>query len=295
MDAVTKSGSTIERLGDGRVFVLRNGFALDGRLSGYPDNARGYGASNCYLLVEDDGALLLDTGAAMFERQIISQLGELIAADTPLSIFPLRINEFMSVGNAMAIARRFNVVQCYSQLPDVQDWLEFESTDEAARRGRQAIPTTSTQTGPVQVGSSGRRVLEAFPAPLRLISTFWIYDAATRTLFTSDMFNHIWHDHADGAWLLRNEDDTVTDKAFVASFLLNTRYWWLHGAALDTIRKGITDVFERCDIETIAPGFGAILQGRDMVERQFKVLDEVLRDADRSNTTAYYVPRGMRR
>lgn len=286
---------TIDRLHNGRVLVLRNSFALDGRLSGYPVSARGYGALNCYLLVEEDGALLLDTGAACFAEQIIGQLGQVIDADTALSLFPLRINEFMSVGNATAIARRFNVVQCYSQMPDVQGWLEFDSLDSGAQERRRPIPTTLTQANGVEVGSRGGRKLAAFAAPLRLINTFWIYDEATRTLFTSDMFNHIWHDSAKGPWLLRREDDSVTDEGFVASFLLNTRYWWLHGAALDGIRREIADVFERYDIETIAPGFGAVLEGRDMVERQFSVLDSVLRKADRSNAKAHYVPRGLER
>ena len=289
------SQSSITTLFDRKLHVLRNSFPLDGRISAYPEAARGHGVSNCYLLVEEDGALLLDTGAAILEAQIIEQLDSLIDRDLPLSIFPLRINEFMSVGNAMAIARNFNVVEGYSRVPNIQVWLEFESLTRAGAEGLPKIPTTSTASNPVQVGSSGNRVLTAFEAPIRLISTFWIYDAATKTLFTSDMFSHIWHDTAGGPWVLKSEDDTVTTPDFVRSFLLNTRYWWLDGAALETIRAGVADVFKTYDIETIAPGFGAILTGRDMVERQFSVLDEVLRDADRSKVEPYYVPRSLQR
>jgi hypothetical protein len=289
------SQSAITTLHDGKLHVLRNSFPLDGRISAYPQNARGHAVSNCYLLVEDDGALLLDTGATILEEQILEQLDTLIDRDTPLSIFPLRINEFMSVGNAMAIARKFNVVEGYSRVPNIQHWLEFESLARAGPTGLPKIPTTSTASNPVQVGRSGDRVLEAFSAPIRLISTFWIYDPAIRTLFTSDMFSHIWNESPDGPWLLGDADDTVTNADFVRSFLLNTRYWWLEGAALETLRAGVAEVFEKYDIETIAPGFGAILTGRDMVERQFSVLDEVLRAADRANVEPYYVPRSMQR
>ncbi|MGI9521932.1 MAG: hypothetical protein ACR2PG_09825 [Hyphomicrobiaceae bacterium] len=289
------SQSTITTLFDGKLHVLRNSFPLDGRVSAYPNTARGHAVSNCYLLVEKDGALLLDTGAAIFESQILEQLGNLIDRDLPLSIFPLRINEYMSVGNAMAIAREFNVVQGYSRIPDIQDWLEFGSLAQSNGNELPQIPTTSMASNPVQVGAKGDRILAAFTAPIQLISTFWIYDPATRAIFTSDMFNHIWHSSAEGPWVLNNVEDTVTTPELVRSFLLNTRYWWLDGAALETIRSGVSAVFNDYQIETIAPGFGAVLTGTDIVKRQFTILDDVLREADRCNVEPYYVPRNSQR
>ena len=87
----------------------------------------------------------------------------------------------------------------------------------------------------------------------------------------------------------------MTTSAFVRSFLLNTRYWWLEGVETGPMRKGIADVFDSYDIENLAPGYGAILLGREQVERQFTVLDDVLRDLDRSVVSPRYVPRNMER
>ena len=98
------SGSSIATLAEGRLYALQNAYELDGRVSSYPENARGFTAANCYLLKEDDGALLLDTGFATHEGAVMDQLGELLDDDTPLYLFPLRLNEFMSVCNAMPIA-----------------------------------------------------------------------------------------------------------------------------------------------------------------------------------------------
>ena len=295
-NSTSVSQSSITTLFDGKLHVLRNSFPLDGRISAYPETARGHAVSNCYLLVEDDGALLLDTGAAVLETQILDQLDTLIGRDFPLSVFPLRINEFMSVCNAMPIAERFNVVACYAPIPDIACWLDFNWD---GRDGDNAEPL-SVETavldpkGVLQVGNSGARPLEAFSAPIRLINTSWIYDGATRTLFTSDMFTHIWHDNPEGPWILTAAEDT-TNVDQVRSFLLNTRYWWLEGAAIDPLRREVADVFERYDIETIAPGYGCILQGRDLVERQFSVLDDALRSLDKSQSASQYVPRGMER
>ncbi len=280
---------TVE-MAEGRAYVFHNAFPLDGRISAYPQSARGHSVSNCYLLKEQDRALLLDTGYAVHETRILEQLASVLDPETPLSLLPLRLNEFMSVGNAMAIARRFNVVECLAGVPKINEWLEFESIEP----GRSSAPTLHTTLlsalHPIDLGG---RCVEVMSAPIRLISTRWIYDPATRTLFTSDMFSHLWAEAADGPWM--READDVTTPAFVRSFLLNTRYWWLEGARTDDLRRGIAEIFERYDIENIAPGYGAILRGRGLAEQQFAVLDEVLASLDRGVVRPRYVARGLER
>ena len=45
----------------------------------------------------------------------------------------------------------------------------------------------------------------------------------------------------------------------------------------------------------IAPGYGKIFQGKDLVKQQFDLLDDILNDLDVSNTEAKYVPRNYMR
>ncbi|MEK9899836.1 MAG: hypothetical protein VW516_03695 [Rhodospirillaceae bacterium] len=287
--------SGLIELGAGRVYAMQNTFELNGRISAYPESARGYSVANCYLLKEGDRAMLLDTGYAAHEGEILGQLGSLIGPDVPLSLFPLRINEFMSVSNAMAIAKRFNVVECFSNVPDIEDWIEFETLRDEERNP--ILKTTLIGRGDhsrVNLGPS--RIVDVLNAPIRLISTRWIYDEESKILFSSDMFSHVWSDRDYGPWLLGdNEEDGVTDFSFVRSFLLNTRYWWIEGANLSPIRKAVAEVYDRFDIETIAPGYGTILNGRRHVDRQFEVLDDVLDQLDRKKVAPAYVPRGLER
>lgn len=284
--------SKLVELAEGKTYVLQNALPLDGRISAYPISARGHSVSNCYLLTEDEGALLIDTGYAAHEARILAQLESALDPGTPLSLLPLRINEFMSVGNAMAIARRFGAAQCLSPVPDIGEWLEFEATG-ANGGGEDAPLLRAALLKPRHPFEIGERRIEVINAPIRLISTRWVYDEATRILFTSDMFTHLWREAAEGPWIL--EEDDATTPAFVRSFLLNTRYWWLEGARTSGIRKGVAEVFERYDIEAIAPGYGAILRGRQLVERQFAVLDEVLAGLDRGVVEPRYVPLGLER
>jgi hypothetical protein len=293
---VSYSGTA--ELNAGRVYALQNTFELNGRISAYPESARGFSAANCYLLKEGDRALLLDTGYTVHEQNILDQLGRLITPATALSLMPLRINELMSVTNAVAIAKRFNVVECFSPVPAIEDWIEFETL-----RGEERNPVLKTTVIGSLSGKGGPRValgpdrtVDVMNAPIRLINTMWIYDEVSKTLFTSDMFSHLWSDREDGPWMLGdNETDDVTDFPFVRSFLLNTRYWWIEGANMSPIRKAVAEVHDRFDIETIAPGYGTILSGRQHVDQQFAVLDEVLDQLDRTKIAPAYVPRGLER
>ena len=117
------------------------------------------------------------------------------------------------------------------------------------------------------------------------------YDEFSRTLFSSDMFTHVWRDAEKGPWIVTEADNDPTSPRHIRSFLLNTRYWWLEGAPTDSIRRGIGNVFDTYDVETIAPGYGCILRGRNVVERHYRMLDEILKGLDKRVAVSRYVGR----
>lgn len=286
--------SNIATLAEGRVYALQNALHLDGRVSAYPAQARGYSMANCYLLVEDDAAVLIDTGYALHEPIIRGQIESLLTNGQRLSLFPLRLNEFMSINNVETLAAHFDVEQCYTGNPDAAWWFDFGATSDHGEPVLDKLKITAVsreQTLPI---GSGGRVLDVFQAPIRLIATRWIYDRDTKTLFTSDMFSHVWRDTPKGPWFVDAENDT-TSFDHVRSFLLNTRYWWLEGVRTGPLREGVAKVFETYDIETLAPGYGAIIRGRDLVEKQFRIFDEVLASLDRSIQPSRYVDRDEER
>ena len=153
--------------------------------------------------------------------------------------------------------------------------------------------TAVTRADTIRLGQRDRAI-DVMQAPIRLIATRWLYDRATRTLFSSDMFTHVWRARESGPWIVTDEDDRTSARE-LRSFLLNTRYWWLEGAPTGSIRRGIAEVFEKCDVETIAPGYGCILHGRAVVARHVAMLDEVLASLDKSVATSRYVGRDEER
>jgi flavorubredoxin len=249
---------------------------------------------NSYLLTQPDAAMLIDTGFGKDEPVIRAQIESLIAPGLPLSMFPLRLNEFMSINNVESFADHFNVATCYTSNPDAALWFDFG----AKENGRDILDsmkvTAVTRADTIELGKGGRAI-DVMQAPIRLIATRWLYDRATKTLFASDMFTHVWRDTETGPWIVRDADNDSTSPRDVRSFMLNTRYWWLEGAPTDSIRRGIGDVFDKYDIETIAPGYGCILSGRTVVARHYRMLDDFLKACDKSVAVSRYVTRDEER
>jgi flavorubredoxin len=284
----------IASLADDQLYALQNPFALDGRVSSYPASARGFSVANSYLLTQPDAAMLIDTGFGKDEPVIRGQIEALIAPGLPLSMFPLRLNEFMSINNVESFAGHFNVETCYTSNIDAALWFDFGAKAEGRDILKSMKVTAVTRADTIELGKEGRAI-DVMQAPIRLIATRWLYDRATRTLFSSDMFTHVWCDTATGPWIVTEADNDPTSLQDVRSFMLNTRYWWLEGAPTDTIRRGIGNVFDKYDIECIAPGYGCILRGRSVVARHYAMLDEFLKACDKSVAVSRYVTRDEER
>jgi flavorubredoxin len=283
----------IAAIAPGKLYALQNPFALDGRVSSYPASARGYSVANSYLLTQRDAAMLIDTGFGKDEPTIRAQIESLIAPGLPLSLFPLRLNEFMSINNVEAFAGHFNVETCYTSNVDAALWFDFGAKAQGRDILQSMKVTAVTRADTIRLGQADRAI-DVMQAPIRLIATRWLYDRATRTLFSSDMFTHVWRARENGPWIVSEDDDTTSARD-LRSFLLNTRYWWLEGAPTDSIRRGIGEIFDKHDVETIAPGYGCILSGRKVVARHYRMLDEILKGLDKRVAVSRYVGRDEER
>ena len=293
--AAKTSGFTggIATMAEGQLYALQSPYPLDGRVSSYPASARGWSVANCYLLSEPDAAMLIDTGFGKDEQTIIGQIESLVPPRLPLSMFPLRLNEFMSINNVETFAGHFNIETCYTSNPDAALWFDFGAKTDG-RSILDSMPVTAvTRADVIKLGKHGREI-DVMQSPIRLIATRWLYDRATKTLFSSDMFTGIWRDTPQGPWVVTEATDTSTMQD-MRSFMLNTRYWWLEGAPTDSMRRGIDAVFDKYDIETLATGYGCILTGRKVVQRHYKMLDEFLKACDKSRMVSRYVTRDEER
>lgn len=259
----------------GTLYALGGLLPLDGRLSWVAEGVQGVAPLASYLLVEDGRAMLIDTGAPAFEAQLLAQLDALVPRPAQLSLLLSRVVEFDSFGNAAAVVRHLPVDTTYSQFPPDQ-WLYYRhvhATDEPPAPTTWVPLKAGVEAAIGGEGDPGRR-LETLHAPLRLLVTAWMYDAETRCLFTSDAFGHAVMADEAGPRTVTAANDTTT-LAEVRDHLV-AKFDWLETAELEPLREQLAEVFEEREIEIVAPSYGRVLVGRDVVRRHYELVQEAL-------------------
>jgi glyoxylase-like metal-dependent hydrolase (beta-lactamase superfamily II) len=258
-----------------------NTHAVDGRVSWHDPTARGFATVNCYLVQTDDEATLIDTGLRAHSLAVSRQLRAALRPGQRLTLVALRQGEFDSVGNLLNLVDEFDVRAVYGQFDDALKWADFvpELTEITGRAPRidAAESKVLPRAGELTAGTRENRTLEFFRPVLRLLSTHWIYDGTSRTLFTSDAFGYNVQAAESGPWELRASNDETTVET-VRNHLRSTRFWWLVGSDVREIRADLANTFSRLDVENIAPAFGSLILGREAVQRHVELLDEAISD-----------------
>lgn len=260
----------------GSLFVLGSTIELDGRVSWAPAEARGYQRVNCYLLLEGDDALLVDTGVPVHQRIVIEQLRSLLPERARLSIFLTR-PELDAVGNVAAIARQLQVEHLHTGgvVNPFDSMDEIAATTRPPLRRLDMIGMERTEQGAsILIGDD--RKLEVLTAPLRMVTCFWAFDTRTGTLFSADTFGHHVLDDPFASPL---DDDSTTLESLTAS--TKARYWWLDGSNVDVLRARVDDVFNAREVRRIAPTHGNVIDGPERVAEHRRLFDALLRAAGR--------------
>jgi hypothetical protein len=262
---------------DGALVALHLPYPVDPRVSTPPGTGEAH--LNVYLIREESDALVLDTGFTVHEAAVLAGLARHLPAAPRLSLFPLRLGEFDSVCNMVSIADRYPVETVYAAQLEGAGWLSFRPDRPVTDQFDGVRFQHVHQELKIPLGEEGGRTLEVFRPELRLLATHWIYDPATCTLFTSDMFTHA-RPSGPRPWLVDTTNDDSTREE-IRDHLYRTRYWWLPGARTGGLVTFVREVFVSREITRIAPASGAVLEGADVVARHVDLLCEVLEAAGR--------------
>lgn len=258
-----------------KLFLLGGDIALDGRISWAPADARGWQPCNCYVLLEEENCLVVDPGPALLGETVVEQLKTLIPAGSTLSIFLSRA-ELDTTGGIGAIARAFPVDRLYAGGgPNPFDSFEAAGDVQFADR-RERIQLERMPTGfAMPIGP--RRRLEVVAPTLRLLATWWSYDDATGTLFTSDSFTHSFNPGERGPRLLTDATSEQGRPGQLQAHL-TAKFEWLHHAKTPTLRRGLESVLQDRRITRIAPAHGLVLEGEAVVAQHVETMLAVLQE-----------------
>ena len=94
---------------------------------------------------------------------------------------------------------------------------------------------------------------------IRLLTTHWIYDPATRALFTSDTFSHTWRDTPTVRGPPTPPSRRPAPRALLDR-MADARFWWLRGARTAPLRTGLAETFAAHPVEILAPSYGCVVR-----------------------------------
>ncbi|MCW2778603.1 MAG: hypothetical protein JWN17_2328 [Frankiales bacterium] len=258
----------------GRLFLLGDDIALDGRISWVPADARGWQPSNCYALVEPGGVVVVDPGPRVLDEVVCAQLQTLLPPGTPLSVFLTRA-ELDTTGGLGALARAFPIARLYAGGgPNPFDSFEAAGDVQLGDR-RERIQLERMPAGAVPVGPG--RGLQVLPPSIRLLATWWGYDEQTQTLFTSDSFTHTCNEVPGGPRVLDGTMPPQADPDRLRSHL-TAKFAWLRHAKTPALWTDLQEVFRERPVARIAPGHGLVLEGEDVVQQHVAAVLDVLKD-----------------
>jgi flavorubredoxin len=271
---VAISANEATELIPGRLYGLGGLIPIDGNVTWVPERLRGHQPALCYLTIEENHAVLFDTGLRWLEKEIVAQLHAVLAPGKPLSIFLSR-SEFDCTGNFAAITHEFPVHSLYTgggQNP----FDAFSDMTALPDNWKHRVELARTPVGEaLPLDESGRWLVLA-PA-VRTLATYWAYDAGTRTLFTSDMFGHTLGEPGVRPVIDDSEHDTTTYEE-VRDHML-AKFFWLTSAHTRKLIVDVEAMFTERPVEIVAPGHGRVLMGPAVVNRHrdlvIRVLEEV--------------------
>ncbi|MEE2031466.1 MULTISPECIES: oxygen-binding di-iron domain-containing protein [Rhodococcus] len=254
----------------------------DGRLSWASPGTSAFEPVNSFLLVEDGHALLIDPGVAAHESTMLGQLGEILGPETKLSVFCTRF-EGDCVTALGPVIRDFNVVSIFGGgVSNPFDFFEDVSPQEQIRTDHHIEILRKKAGDTIEVGPG--RSVDLLSTSLRVLTTFWLYDERTGTLFTSDFFAYEGLDHADRSDLVRHTTPDTFDRSAAARRLF-TKIDWLLLADPAPFVEELDRLFDTYDIRAIAPGHGRIIVGRETVRSYYELTRELLLTCGRAHST----------
>ena len=258
-----------------RLYLLGDSVPLDGRISWVPPQARGWQPLNTYVLLEGEAALVVDTGVYAHRTTIREQLATLVEPGKKLSIFLTRPEPDVT-GNIGEIASCYPVERLFAGGgPNPFDAFESAKLMDPASRGNRIQMERMPPGYQMKLGDA--RGVEVLRPAIRLLATFWGYDAATRTLFTSDCFGHGVQVSRDSDCVIRLGSPAQAEPIQVKAHLL-AKFGWLARAKTQSILKNLEEMRGDRVIERIAPGHGMVIEGPEMVELHLDAMRTVLQE-----------------
>jgi flavorubredoxin len=265
---LSRSASSAVRLA-GDTYRLGGFVELDGQVSWAPRLPGRYQPINCYLVDKPEGAVLIDTGVVAHQQIIMRQLDETFNPRRPISLVLTR-PELECAGNVGAVHNALTLKEILAVAVNPFD--AYEDGVEGVVPVRM-LPLSVVRSIPIGDPPS----LCVVPTIIRILSTFWVFDLETKTLFSSDWFGHTSMSSPNDSVVISSPaNDSTTYQSAKAHVL--AKYWWLPLATTKPIIGFLERLFDEYDIERIAPTHGCVLESKPVVHNHRDMMLRLLQE-----------------
>ncbi len=253
---------------NGTIMRLGGSIALDGQASWAPIKPNLFQPVSCYLLKKPKAHVLIDTGVACHQSNIVPAVTREIK-DGNYVIACLTRSEPECAGNLLAIHENVPINELVTATV-------ANPFDDYSSLVAQSVKLTTFPFGaPASFTVGDPPVLEMFLAQFRMLLTVWFFDAETGTLFSSDVFSHTDVLSPEAPPIITSSTLDKTTYESAREHIL-AKFWWIPKADTAPLGDWVRKVFSARRIETIAPTHGCVLMGRDVVDRHLNLVLDVL-------------------
>jgi flavorubredoxin len=243
--------SRVEQIWD-NIFVLSDLEPATPERSWLPDDASGFEPFNKFVFLEDDCALLIETGAAAHDDSYQESLREIVK-DRLLIILPTR-SELESIGNMGSIIDNFPRVELITTTRALPPLGLAHMRPER----RESVKARRIVRGE-KLANVGFPTLDTVSPIIRILNTIWIHDRRSGVLFTSDFFSNELLPDVDTP-TIRTDSVNLPDVATLRRSII-ARFDWLARARTQALEAQWNELFARIQPNGIAPSLGRVTMG----------------------------------
>jgi hypothetical protein len=242
-------------------------------LSWLPGDTSGFEPLNCYLYLQPDTAVFIDTNPAIC-RPAVEQALTQLAARRQVLVFPTR-NEAECIGNlGYLLAKGRDARLLFGGGGGILEWVNHPDAPVGQVDNFLGVTPIDPAANGTSTAIGGLRFDWMNAAMKEMFLTQWAYEASTKVLFTSDFFG--WNHLSGPDQPVTLEDPGLVPSAPAVATEIASRINWLPGAYCPELLAAYDDILQQLDVAMIAPVHGAVIAGPAAVERNIAVAREAL-------------------
>lgn len=237
--------------------------------------SRGWLPFQCYAFSTDAHLILVDGGLAVHRQEIASGLAPLLQGERRRMIMTTR-RDVDAIINLPWLLRAFGFERVHfgsGDLSPLDFFAVFDQANAEAQAYALASPVPVEWVEPGKVTAFGPFRFEFLRPKIRVLASNWLYEASTRTLFSSDSFGFLTRSEPIGPLVETRAAELTTDR--IVGFL-NAKFDWLCGIDSSVIAHELSALLGERPIERVCPSYGCVIEGKAAVELLFSRTVEAL-------------------